>query len=152
MRDWNQYSERRLSALTAGLKRRRIEMFMEACGLGARDIVLDLGSEDGAFLGSWYPYPHNVVLADVDERPMIEGVKRYGLKGHAVIPPDGPLPFADGAFDAVWCNSVIEHVTVPRAAMPALSDAEFRRQADAHQRMFAREIARIVPVRTPGMA
>jgi hypothetical protein len=118
-------------------------MFTRALGLGPGHRVLDLGSEDGSYLGACYPYPHNVVLADIDEAPMRAGVARYGLGGYRVIPPEGRLPFADGEFDAVWCNSVIEHVTLGRADLAALHEKEFAARADAHQQLFATEIARV---------
>lgn len=140
---WNDRTEAVLSRLTTALKRKRVERFVQACGLGPHDTVLDLGSEDGSYLATCYPYPQQIVLADVEEAPMREGVRRYGLKGYEVIPRDGALPFAARAFDAVWCNSVIEHVTLPRAELAAVHDEEFRRRADAHQRAFAAEIARV---------
>lgn len=140
---WNDWTERRLGQVTTALKRKRVERFVMACGLGREHTILDLGSEDGSYLASCYPYPQNIVLADVDEGPMREGVRRYGLKGYEVIPREGALPFAAQSFDAVWCNSVIEHVTLPRADLAVVRDAEFRARADAHQRQFAAEIARV---------
>lgn len=125
------------------LKRTRVERFVNACGLGPEHTILDLGSEDGSYLASCYPYPQKIVLADIEEGPMREGVRRFGLKGYEVIPRDGALPFPAGSFDAVWCNSVIEHVTLPRADLATVCDADFQRRADAHQRAFAAEIARV---------
>lgn len=140
---WNDWTERRLGQVTNALKRKRVERFVAACGLGPEHTVLDLGSEDGSYLASCYPYRGQIVLADVEEGPMREGVRRHGLKGYKLIPRDGPLPFATGSFDAVWCNSVIEHVTLSRAELATTRDAEFQRRADAHQRGFAAEIARV---------
>lgn len=140
---WNDWTERRLSKVTTALKRKRVERFVAACGLGPQHTVLDLGSEDGSYLASCYPYPAKIVLADVEEAPMREGVRRFGLKGYEVIPREGPLPFPARAFDAVWCNSVIEHVTLSRADLATTTDAEFQRRADAHQRAFAEDIARV---------
>ena len=140
---WNQFTEQKLSALSASIKRKRVEFFIRRCSLGPSDTVLDLGSEDGSYLASVYPYPHNIVLADVAEAPMRGGVRRYGLKGYQVIPDTGPLPFASASFDAVWCNSVIEHVTIPRSELGQASEVDFVRRAEAHQRVFCAEIARI---------
>jgi SAM-dependent methyltransferase len=83
------------------------------------------------------------MLADIDEGPMKAGVARYGLAGYRVIAPDGRLPFEDGEFDAVWCNSVIEHVTLGRRDLATLREREFSVRADAHQRLFAQEVARV---------
>ncbi len=105
--------------------------------------MLDLGSEDGSYLASYYPYPSNITIADINAEPMRRGVERYGLKGFVLLPPDGPLPLDTDGFDAVWCNSVLEHVTLERAMLATVSDREFRVRAEEHQRHFAREIARV---------
>ena len=140
---WNVFTEDKLSRVTGVLKRKRVELFVRTLDLGRHDVVLDLGSEDGSCLAEYYPYPNNIVLADVREEPMEAGVSRYGLKGHIVIPEDGPLPIRNDEYDAVWCNSVIEHVTVPPRMLASISNHEFQRQAEQHQRRFAGEIRRI---------
>lgn len=143
MAPWNWIVERKLSRLTGTLRKARVEAFVDRLGLGPNDSVLDLGSEDGAYLASHYPYPQNIVLADVSEAPMKRGVERFGLNGYLLLDPDGDIPAGDGQFDAVWCNSCIEHVTVPRDQLPHLSDRGFREEAEAHQRRFAGEIRRV---------
>lgn len=140
---WNQYTERMLSKLTTSLKRKRFEFFVRALQLGPKDIILDLGSEDGSYLARFYPYPRNIVLADVSEEPLLRGVARFGLKGYLLLPAHGGLPLGDLTYDAIWCNSVIEHVTLDREELPSVDDGEFRRRADQHQRLFAAEIARV---------
>jgi SAM-dependent methyltransferase len=53
------------------------------------------------------------------------------------------LPFEDGQFDIVLANSVIEHVTVPKADCARMNwpEPEWRRRAHEGQRQFALEIA-----------
>ncbi len=140
---WNDSTEKVLGKATDKLRKERVDLFVKTLGLGPDDIVLDLGSEDGSYLGQYYPYPENIVLADIFEEPMKRGVLKYGLKGYQLIPIDGPLPFEDQSFDAVWCNSAIEHVTVPRSELRSISSAEFKRRAEKHQKVFAKEIARV---------
>jgi hypothetical protein len=143
MPTWNQYTEDKLSNLTSHLKRKRVALFVRELGLGPDDVILDLGSEDGSYLATYYSYPQNIVLGDLFEEPMKLGVRRYGLKGYIVIPQDGPIPVHNNAFDAVWCNSVIEHVTVSRGELPVISNQAFRERAEKHQERFAQEIARV---------
>lgn len=142
---WNQWTELHFSNITLPLKRRRVTLFLEALALGPADQVLDLGSEDGSYLASCYPWPHNIWLADIQssEETMKRGVEQHKLKGYSVIPAKGMLPFANKQFDAVWRNSVIEHVTVDKQVHKHLPDSAFQKQAEAHQTAFAQEIARI---------
>jgi hypothetical protein len=55
------------------------------------------------------------------------------------------LPFADGEFDIILCNSVIEHVTIPKAEClaPGVDEGEWRQRSFAAQQRFAREIRRV---------
>jgi ubiquinone/menaquinone biosynthesis C-methylase UbiE len=140
---WNKWTEQRLSNITSKIKEQRVKLFIEKLGLGPDDQILDLGSEDGSYLSKFYPYPHNITIADIFEEPMKAGVKAHGLKGYRVIPVEGKLPMDDGEFDAIWCNSVIEHVTIPRDELGRVSNPEFIQRANQHQLEFAQEIARI---------
>lgn len=140
---WQTRSEEKLSRVFEKLKKRRVELFVEKLRLSGTHIVLDLGSEDGSYLAKYYPYPENIVIADIHESPMKRGVEKFGLKGYRVLTPQGRLPFEDTEFDAVWCNSVIEHVTVPRTELAEISSSEFVKRAEEHQSEFAREIERV---------
>ncbi|MCH8854558.1 MAG: methyltransferase domain-containing protein, partial [Planctomycetes bacterium] len=143
MPQWNKFTERHLSRLTSSLKRKRVEQFVRMLGLGPTDVILDLGSEDGSYLASYYPYPHNIVLADISEERLKRGVAQYGLRDYVLLNADGPIPVRDECFDAIWCNSVIEHVTVDRNELSSVTGRQFRRRADDHQRRFASEIERV---------
>jgi hypothetical protein len=143
MATWNQITENLGSQLTNALKRRRVELFVRTLNLGPKDRILDLGSEDGSYLSRYYPYPGNIVLADIELAPMQAGVQRYGLAGCVLLPQNGPFPMDDQEFDAVWCNSVIEHVTVSRKECEVADHGSFCARADEHQRRFAAEIERV---------
>ncbi len=57
----------------------------------------------------------------------------------------GPLPFADAEFDAVICNAVIEHVTLPKEECESvsISERDWASRSFEHQMEFAAEIRRI---------
>lgn len=95
MRKWNTYTERYLSRLSRPLKRKRVEQFVRMLGLGPTDVILDLGSEDGSYLAGDYPYPHNIVLADISEERLKRGVAPYGLRDYVLLNADGPIPVWD---------------------------------------------------------
>lgn len=152
MADWQKRTEASLSRTFNNLKAKRVSIFLERLELDETSQILDLGSEDGSYLAEYYPWPSSITLADLDEGPMSAGVERYGLKGFKKIPNEGEIPFEDGEFEAVWCNSVIEHVTVPRDQLADMDDEEFLFSANRHQEKFAREISRIAKhyfVQTP---
>lgn len=69
--------------------------------------ILELGAE-------------KVVGVEIDEWRVIEGrriLADYGHRAELLHTPDTTaLPFADGEFDCVLCNAVLEHVPQPRDA------------------------------------
>ena len=96
----------RLTALVAAFSRRsrarRMGRCVEALGIGPDTRVLDVGGT----LDIWR-------LAPVKPQLVILNEPRAGEEsdGAPVVFADGcALPFADGSFDVVFSNSVIEHV------------------------------------------
>jgi SAM-dependent methyltransferase len=135
--------------LTPLLRRRfqtsRADLFLELLQppRGAR--VLDLGGGAG-FLSSLIAQRRpdlGITVADV-EPTRLTARELYGFAERA-LDPDGPLPFDDNSFDVVLCNSVIEHVTLPkdRCLNDVLPEPEWRAAALARQMRFAAEIRRV---------
>ena len=85
---------------------RRAAVFREYLKPCAEDKILDLGSCDGSYLAAIVPFRDNVYIADISEEALERGRRRYGVKT-VLLPEDGALPFPDGYFDIVHCNSVI---------------------------------------------
>lgn len=109
--------------------------------------ILDLGSEAGhnirAVLNGTPARPNNVYIADIDERLVMEGAKRYGFVP-VVIDESARLPFPNGYFDIVYCSAVIEHVTVEKENIWSIrSGRAFKSRSLKHQQEFAREIQRV---------
>jgi SAM-dependent methyltransferase len=74
------------------------------------DRVLDLGCGDGSFTAALAPNVAEVVGAEVAEAAVRRARRRHPALAFELVPLDGPLPFAGGAFDLVWSTEVIEHV------------------------------------------
>jgi SAM-dependent methyltransferase len=103
------------SPLAARARAGRHERFFALTGLQAGARVLDVGCGS---LGLRALEPNlDVTGVDMSERPDYPGpfVRADASEG---------LPFADGEFDLVYCNSVVEHVPPPRRKAFA---AEIRR-------------------------
>lgn len=88
-------------------RRRRMRQFIQMFGVTTATRILDVG---GTLL----------IWRLLDERPRVTlanmpGTLETDLPGFDWVSADGcRLPFADGAFDIVFSNSVIEHVGSPQ--------------------------------------
>jgi len=128
-------------------RRRRAAVFRALFDLDEGTRVLDLGSGDGSHLHSILADTRirrcNVFIADIDRNALAAGHRRYGYTP-VEIDESTSLPFPDGFFDVVYCSSVIEHVTIPKASVWSVRcGREFRARALTRQRQFAAEIERL---------
>jgi 2-polyprenyl-3-methyl-5-hydroxy-6-metoxy-1,4-benzoquinol methylase len=72
--------------------------------------VLDLGCGQGEFTAVLAGAGASVVGAEVADRAVQRARRRHPELQFQQVPIDGPLPYAVGAFEAVWAGEVIEHV------------------------------------------
>jgi hypothetical protein len=123
----------------------RADLFLRLLNVPAGARVLDLGGADGSFAARLHSRRPDLrfTVADMAETRFLAR-DRYGFE-EAALDPDAPLPFDDHAFDVVLCNSVIEHVTLPKQQCldAVLSESEWRAAALRRQRLFADEIRRV---------
>lgn len=81
---------------------RRLRRFAQAFGVGATTRVLDLGGDE--YYWKWLSPEPAVTIVNLLSRDLHRGAMPW-------VQADGcRLPFRDGAFDVVYCNSVIEHL------------------------------------------
>jgi SAM-dependent methyltransferase len=71
------------------------------------DRVLDLGCGDGAFTAR---AGEDAVGVDIAEAALSRARARHPTLRFVRVPAEGPLPFAGGEFDLVWCSETLEHV------------------------------------------
>lgn len=120
----------------------RAQILRERQTLDPKHRILDLGGGDGTHIALIWPDHPSITVADLDQNALAHA----RMKGFRTVHLDasGRLPFEDNEFDFVFCSSVIEHVTGPKAAAIAMKDGnEFARCAWRHQKFFASEIRRI---------
>ncbi|MGU3499869.1 class I SAM-dependent methyltransferase [Mycobacterium sp. C31M] len=141
------YLRKAAGFVSARARERRAAMFRSSFVLDSTTRILDLGSESGAnihaVLRGTDVRPENVHIADIDQEAVELGYELYGF-APTTIDECGRLPFPDGYFDIVYCSSVIEHVTVPKADVWQLrSGRQFRRESRERQGAFADEVRRL---------
>lgn len=135
---------------------RRADLFVRLLRPAAGDRVLDVGGGDGSLAARVVRrVPVRVTVADI-EATRLTARERYGFE-EVQLYEDEPLPFDDASFDFVLCNSVIEHVTLPKSECltARLSEAEWRRRSLEAQSRIAAEIRRVARgyfVQTPHRA
>lgn len=133
--------------LTAKARKRRAAIFRRYFSIDENTRILDIGSENGDnifnVLKDTVYRPENVYIADISPNAVHEGNHLYGFTP-VVIDESKNLPFEDGFFDIVYCSSVIEHATVPKADLWKWRDNQnFKAAAWERQKAFAKEITRL---------
>ena len=126
---------------------KRVAVFRESFEIRKETKILDLGSENGSNIASYLDGTDhssaNVYIADIDRAAVEEGSLRFGFTP-ALIDEAGTLDFPDRFFDIVFCSSVIEHTTIPKSEVWAVSDQEeFQRRSWERQTLVAKEISRL---------
>jgi SAM-dependent methyltransferase len=121
----------------------RADLFLELMQPGPGLRILDLGGNRGQFAERLRLRADlDITVADI-----IDFSTECAARGfHFIQLQDGArLPIDDAAFDIVFCNSVIEHVTLPKqqCAELRLPESAWARAALQAQKTFAQEVRRI---------
>ena len=118
------------SRLSLHVRRAMFQRFVALMAPTPDSTVLDLGvtgetgSPDANYFEQWYPHKNRIVCAGVEDASDLE--RRYPGTAFTRIRPHEPLPFADGQFDILFSNAVVEHAG-----------------SRAQQRFFIREAVRV---------
>ena len=120
----------------------KIQLFISNINLKPNDSVLDLGGQNGAYMERMKPFLGGceILIGDIDEKQLAEA-ERKGYETRYIDGSRDSLPFSDEEFDCIFCNSVIEHVTLPKNEIWHYGN-HFRRRSLLVQRHFADEIRR----------
>jgi SAM-dependent methyltransferase len=124
-------------------QRRRVELFLLLMQPHDGVSIVDIGGGDGTFLGRVARHvTGRFVVADVGE-DHVESIKARKFE-FVRLREDGGFPFDEGEFDIVLCNSVIEHVTLPKSdCIRPMDINEWTSRAWCNQQRFAQELRRI---------
>jgi len=111
----------------------------------SQDKIMDLGGGNGSLITNIIQgsQSYNITSADILQENL-DHIKLAYKYSTVLIPESDRLPFKDGEYDIVFCNSVIEHVTVPKEFIWNMkSGKEFKEQSLKRQKEFADEIRRV---------
>lgn len=102
------------AAVSHASRRSRADLFSRMVHPTSDDLIVDLGGGRGHHFARYFPLLRNVVIADYNAEALAYAARVYKFQTRLV---DGAerLPFGDHAIDIVFCSSVIEHVTGPKA-------------------------------------
>ncbi|MBE7213202.1 MAG: methyltransferase domain-containing protein [Gluconacetobacter diazotrophicus] len=116
--------------LSLAARQEVFRLFMARLAPGRATTVLDVGvsldvaSPEANVLERCYPHRENLTCAGIGDGAAVR--RAYPGVGFVQIAPHAPLPFADGQFDVVYSNAVVEHVG-----------------SRARQQAFVRELCRV---------
>lgn len=104
--------------LSAGLYRARLRLAASLLGSGPFETLLEVGYGSGIFLPELARRSRRLAGLEVhDEAETVAtALRRFGIEADLRRGSVYQMPFDDGAFDAIVCLSVLEHLTeLPRA-------------------------------------
>lgn len=92
-------------------------MAAELGGLPGDSPVIEVGCGDASFTTELAKYSRFVTAIDISAGQIAENARRFPgitFRQHDVA---GRFPFADGAFEVIWCSEVLEHLFDPAYAL-----------------------------------
>lgn len=123
----------------------RAKLFSKILAPLQTDSILDLGGGNGSHINKILVNckSDKVTISDISKDDLAYAEKEYGYKT-SLIGESARLPFSDNEFDIVFCNSVIEHVTLPKEDVWTMKNTkQFQKLSLIRQNEFANEIRRI---------
>ncbi|NDV21339.1 bifunctional 2-polyprenyl-6-hydroxyphenol methylase/3-demethylubiquinol 3-O-methyltransferase UbiG [Desulfovibrio sp. JC022] len=140
--------------ISRGWKRKRFIQFLDLVKPEPGKVVLDLGGGSGSFFYDNFDlvqkYGLRVVIADISSQDLLKaesrGFETYQLRENSFE------HIVDDRFDTIFCNSVIEHVTLPKSEIWDYTADDFYEKAFEVQKDFAADIERVAKkyfVQTP---
>jgi hypothetical protein len=137
-------SSRIVNKLRNKIREKRNSLFNETFKIDNNTKILDLGGGNGGYITSLVinKYWKNITVADIDKE-LLNKARSRGLKT-ILLNQTCDLPFKDQSFDIIFCNSVLEHVTINKEEIWNCFDSRrFYIESMRNQIKFSNEIRRV---------
>ncbi len=121
----------------------KINLFLSNINLPVNSSILDLGGNDGAYMERFksnFGKLYTILIADIDEKSLAQA-RQKGYETRFMDASKDKFPFKDSEFDCIFCNSAIEHVTIPKEEIWKIGN-NFKKRSLLIQKSFADEIRR----------
>lgn len=121
----------------------KIQFFLSNMDLPISSTILDLGGSNGVYMDRFkkdFGKSFNILIADINERSL-ESAREKGFETRYLDGGKEGFSFNDSEFDCIFCNSVIEHVTISKDEIWETRN-NFRERSLLIQKKFADEIRR----------
>lgn len=109
------------------------------------ETILDLGGGNGSYMDRFSSSlkDYKIVISDIDE-PSLEKARSKGYYTTKLDAASNNLPYGDKEIDIIFCNSVIEHITIPKDELwtERSYSSNFKKESLEIQKKFASEIIR----------
>lgn len=110
-----------------------------------QETILDLGGGDGSYMDRFTSSLKNykIIISDIDEASL-QKARAKGYYTTIIDASSNKIPYKDKEIDCIFCNSVIEHITLPKDQLWSEQSysANFSSVAFEIQKKFAAEIIR----------
>src|SRR5262245_60229406 len=102
------------AAVSHRSRKSRATLFLQTIRPTPDDLIVDLGGGRGHHIARYFPHLKNVIITDHSSKMLSYASDVYGFQTR-LLDATKRLPFGDREIDIVFCSSVIEHVTGPKA-------------------------------------
>lgn len=125
---------------SAKSRKNRTRIFTSFFHIDSNTKILDLGGGDGHLLANTLGVKPKICVADINKNDLNAAKSKYGFD-ILELDESGKIPCLKNEYNIIFCNSVIEHVTVDKKDIYYFkTNDKFRVAAFERQRIFANEI------------
>src|ERR1700675_3011407 len=93
----------------------KFDFFLKNVQPASQETILDLGGGDGSYMDRFASSlkEYKIIISDINELAL-QKAREKGFFTTKIDASSNKLPYGDKEIDCIFCNSVIEHITIPK--------------------------------------